>query len=148
MQKIEKELPEVYQIISRDHTENGKNSAVSQYIDGGCMPESAEPVLELVKSHFKGYEMPRLLDLYRAVWDAHQISLLTRINFSNRKIREEARKHRISYEPMWPAKLVDVEEISLDDPDVGSAITEILSVLMKMREMETFLKGRVAALVL
>lgn len=147
MKKIEKELPEVYQIISHDHAMNGKNSAVSQYVDGGCSPDSAEPVLELVKSHFEGYRMSKLLDLYHAVWSAHQIGLLSRINFSNRKIREEARKYGIPIEPVWPAQLVDIEEISVDDPDgVGSAIAEILSVLMKMRDMESFLKGRAAVL--
>ncbi len=147
MQKIEKELPEVYRVISNDHAENGKNSAVSQYVEGGCMPNGVEPVLELVRSHFEGYEMSKLLALYEATWSAHQIGLLSRINFTNRKIREEARKYGIPIEPVWPAKLVDIEEINVDDPDgVGSAIAEILSVLMKMRNMEIFLKGRVAIL--
>ncbi len=143
MQKIEKELPEVYGIISSDYAKNGENSAVSKYVNGGCNSDSAEPVLELVRSHFEGYEMSRLLALYDAVWSAHQIGLLHRINFSNREIREAARKYRISDERVWPAKLIDIEEISVDDPDgVGSAIAEILSVLMKMREMESFLETR------
>lgn len=143
MKKIEKELPEVYGIISSDHAKNGENSAVSRYVDGGCGPDSAEPVLELVMPYFEGYEMSRLFTLYDAVWSAHQVGLLHRINFSNREIREVARKHGISDEPVWPAKLVDIKEMSVDSSDgVGSAIAEILSVLVKMREMESFLKIR------
>ncbi|MDO8565037.1 MAG: hypothetical protein Q7R67_00190 [bacterium] len=143
MKSVEKELPEVYGIISRDHAQNGKNSAVSKYVNGGCTSDSAEPVLALVMPYFESYEMSRLLALYDAVWSAHQVGLLHHINFSNRKIREEARKYGISDDRVWPAKLVDIEEISVGDPeDIGSAIAEILSVLMKMRDMESFLETR------
>lgn len=143
MKKIEKELPEVYGIISSDHADNGKNSAVSKYVKGGCTPDSAEPVLELVKSHFEGYEMSKLLTLYDAVWSARQIGLLDDIDFTNREISEAARKYGISGGRAWQAKLIDIKEMRMDDPDeIGRAIAEVLNVLMKMRDMESFLETR------